>query len=99
MEVNSFHSSFPPLELRRRFLGVAGVVAICAMLTSCVLPPPGVGSYVLPAEEVSVVALLQRGEHYSQSGRTDLAEVEFRKALALQPDLPNLLNNLGFALL
>ncbi len=69
------------------------------VLGGCVTPPVRVESRVFSPDEVTLVSFLKEGEDYIRSGRADLAEVKFRKALEISPTSSNVLNNLGFSLL
>jgi Flp pilus assembly protein TadD len=64
----------------------------------CVTPPNIQQSQVLPERELKLVATIKQGTDYAQGGRADLAEIQFRKALLLNPKLSNVYNDLGFAL-
>lgn len=80
-----------PLALR---FSLAGLI----ILSACITPPPTTGPAVIPEDEFRLVSTLTTGQELSQSGRVDLAEIQFRKALALGADLANVYNNLGFVL-
>lgn len=67
-------------------------------LTACVTPPRIETAQVVPGAELEVVSMINKGKRYASSGRLDLAEVEFRKALLLRPKLSSLCNDLGFTL-
>ena len=83
-----------------RFLSkLCAIVVYLCSICGCIAPPPEVASNYLPANEVLVASLLKRAEYYLRSGRPDLAEVDFRKAINVSPELPNALNNLGYVLL
>lgn len=82
-----------------RFFMLGVIVSCLCAVNGCVAPPPEVVSNYLPADEVLMASLLKRAEYYLRSGRPDLAEIDFRKALKVDEKLPNALNNLGYVLL
>lgn len=62
------------------------------------VPPNIDGSRVVPEKELALLSLLKQGKDFSSSGRHDLAEREFRKALKLAPENAKIYNDLGFVL-
>lgn len=73
------------------------------VFAGCILPPDAdearEGVTYLPSQELSLVTHLQRGSDFALGGRTDLAELEYRRAIGLRPDLATPYNDLGFVLL
>lgn len=53
---------------------------------------------MIPEDEFELVSTLTAGQQFSQSGRVDLAEIQYRRALELGADLANVYNNLGYVL-
>lgn len=53
---------------------------------------------MLPKAEVEMTSMARRGKDYAQSGRFDLAEIEFRRLLSSYPKLDNIWNDLGYVL-
>lgn len=81
--------------IRRKLLLVFPLI----FLNSCVLPPDSSGPRVFSSNELNFIADSQKAIAYSQSGRFDQAEFNFRKALAVTKAPPTLLlANLGFVL-
>ena len=76
------------------------VLLILLGLTSiaCVTPPKTQGPAVIPDDEFELVSTLTAGQEYSQSGRVDLAEIQYRQAIGAGANLANVYNNLGFVL-
>ena len=68
------------------------------LLVGCVTPPPEIKPSVLNEQDLDIVTYLTRGGRYATSGRPELAEEEFRKAIKLSPSLSNAYNNLGYSL-
>ncbi|MCB0324298.1 MAG: tetratricopeptide repeat protein [Bdellovibrionales bacterium] len=81
---------------------LAAKAALCVLLIStwagCIVPPADIAPQVLPRAELQVISLVRRGKDYSASGRADLAEGEFREALALRPQNESIYNDLGYVL-
>jgi len=74
------------------------IFILCSTLHACVTPPRIENAQVVPEQELEVVSYINKGKRYAGSGRLDLAEVEFRNALRLRPNLSSLHNDLGFTL-
>lgn len=72
------------------------VFIIC--FSACVVPPPAVKDHVLPLKEVQVVSHITRGKNFASAGRMDLAEEQFRLALALAPQETKIYIDLAFVL-
>lgn len=62
------------------------------------LPPSETEPSVLSERELALVSHVKSGKEYVATGRFDLAEFEFRKALDLAPGRASLYNDLGFIL-
>ncbi len=65
---------------------------------ACVTPPRIDRAQVLPEKELQVIATIKRGKDYTQAGRLDLAEYQFRKVIKAGVKSNSVYNNLGFAL-
>ncbi len=87
----------PCLPPDSRILFVGAFLSVI-LLNACVVPPNISESKVLPKKELALLSLLKQGTDFSASGRHDLAEREFRKALKLNPTNPKIYNDLGFVL-
>ena len=68
------------------------------ILTGCITPPPHIDPQVLSQDEVRLVSQVKRGKDYALSGRLDLAEGEFRRAMFREHATDLLYNDLGFSL-
>jgi tetratricopeptide (TPR) repeat protein len=77
------------------------IAAVFTLLTNaaCVLPPPAVGSRVVPEGELWVISALQKGRDLALSGQLDKAELKFRSVLARGGTFDTVYNNLGYVLL
>jgi hypothetical protein len=85
--------------LKLSCLSRIGLVVLCCVWTwSCIHPPEVKHASVLPREELEVISLIDQGKNYAARGRAELAEDAFRKALAMQPTMGSLYNDLGLAL-
>lgn len=82
-----------PLTAPKAFL-----VGIACFASACVTPPTIKESQYLPSQELKLISTLKQGTDYAEGGRADLAEVQFRKALAMNPKLSKVHNDLGYSL-
>ena len=74
-------------------------VLLSWLVSGCIQPPDPIEASVVPQQEVELITQLQNGRYYLNSGRADLAEEYFRKALQLSPQQAGIHNDLGLALL
>ena len=82
------------LALKPALAGFLTLLLCC----SCIKPPTARYANVLPSQELELISTVKRGKDYSNRGRMDLAEFEFRKALKLSPASDSINNDLGFVL-
>lgn len=87
------------VDMRRVSVLKVMLLSFLASLTfACITPPKIDGPAVIPKDEFELVSTLTAGQQFSQSGRVDLAEIQYRRALRLGADMANVYNNLGFVL-
>lgn len=86
------------LSITKTFLLVFLMGTISVALSGCILPPARNTASVLSQEELEIVSTVSLAKDYSKSGRMDLAEAEFRKALILSPNSSNIQNDLAYVL-
>ena len=67
-------------------------------MCSCIYPPGPHRASVLSQEELVLVSTVKKGKDYVAGGRFDLAEREFRRALALNKTTDSIYNDLAFVL-
>ncbi len=75
-----------------------GLALVC-LVSACVTPPDVEDSQVIPNRELQLLSSLKKGKDYASAGRLELAEIEFRKAARLQPNLSSIYNDLGYTLM
>ena len=84
--------------MERRKILFRVILASALAFCGCITPPTLTTSQVLPKEDLLLVGTLKKGTDYAAGGRADLAEVEFRRALILNPNLSSIYNDLGYTL-
>lgn len=93
----------PPMHLclvrnASSFCSALPVFFLLIAITGCVLPPSYLEPEFLNKDELELVTEMRRGRDYAQSGRTDLAEKHFRRAVLLAPKEAVLYSDLGYIL-
>ncbi|MCC6219698.1 MAG: tetratricopeptide repeat protein [Deltaproteobacteria bacterium] len=67
-------------------------------LAACVFPPEDVSPSVIESREMRLISHITRGKNNVSAGRFDVAEFEFRQALAVDNGVSSVYNDLGYVL-
>ena len=78
---------------------LASIIFAASIFSGWIVPPREIDTRVLSDQELALVSAVKRGKEYSNGGRHDLAEAEFRKALKINDKLTAVYNDLGVSLL
>ncbi len=71
------------------------ILSFCLLVSSCITPANIETSQVIPQGEFNLISTINKAKDFYQRGKLDQAELEYKKALRVNPNLTMVINDLA----